>query len=394
MGGLLAKTKFEQRKPFYKDAERLITTGFLTHHARIQDTHISFRSLGPGDMSLLRFRTEGHSASDWQQWMASTSIWMVNGFNLLEEPYATPRIFQALGHLPTSSRDILFSLVLGIFARQNRALDAVEVFCYEAHSRYLWKRFRGDPSANNGIPGTSRLGLNIAQQMWVIYNQAEDQRIEDECQWNGFKLVASAMSPKGVKKLDQKDAQSRLNEEERRRAALDKFYYIQMGVLQPPKDGKTHSDDMMVPGPKTTEDLEDEMYRWVTGQDDFHDQVIKDYKRRVSEKYMQEKQEREARAETLRQRLDTDEGSHLLVGYTSDQMADILKDRRPGPPGVKSVPGGQQASRDYLYERYLEKDPDSGLLRPTSGGHLAEASREGLMQEVQNRTVPFKSGKE
>lgn len=391
MGGLLAKTKFEQRKPFYKDVEDLITVGFLTHPVRIHDTRISLRSLCPGDLTLLRIRSEGLVSYEWQQWVVASSIWMIDGFNLLEEPHAVPRIYRSLDYLPPLGKEILFHLVLGLFARQGQAFDATEIFCYETHSRYLWKGLQGSPLENNGIPGSSRLGTNAAQQMWSIFNQAEDLRQEDEARWNGFKLVASAMSPKGIKKLDQKDSQNKLNEKERRQAALDRFFYIQTGVIKPPKKGEVSSDSSVVPGPKSTEELEDEMHRWVTGQDDFHDQVVKNYKRRIAQRYMQEKEEREARAEMLRQRIETQEGEQPLVGYTEGQMKDMLKDRKPGAPGVKWVPGGQQASRDYLYERYLDKEPDSGLLRPGPDGSLQEMDQGDLMRRVSQRSVPFQS---
>jgi hypothetical protein len=303
---------------------------------------------------------------------------------------------QMVRRMPRHARNILFSLVVGLFTRSSKAVDATEAYCCENISRFRWKSFGGhNPSLHVGIPGAERLGTNHVQRMWTFFNEVEDRRLEEETLWEGFKLTASAQAPRGVKKIDAKDQQRHQQEQERRQNLLDRFFYTRMGVLLSVQKTNEAPKVGLVGGSKSADELADEMHRWVTGQEDWHDKIVTEYKRRVSEKYEQEKQEREARAAAFRAQMTGEQSSMTpttaLVGYTAGQLAAMLKDRQPGHPGVKQVSAGMNSAREYLYEKYLSRQADPGLLRSVDG-HLVPTEGQELADEVARRLVPFQAG--
>lgn len=393
----LPQTTHEQRSQFYEDVEALIEAGFLYHTLSINGVRFVLRSLGPGDLFMLQARATGDVESNWQTWALATSVWMVNGVNLLDEPHAPVRMFETIKNMPRVAQDILFSLAMGLFARQNRATLAVEAYSYETISRFKWKGFNGHtPGHYSGVPGSDRLGLNYVQQMWAVFNEVEDRRQTDQGLWEGFKLVASAMAPKGIKKIDQKETQMKTAEDERRQAVRDRFYYIAIGLLMP--DGKAKEGlTPYITFTKTPEQLADEMHNWVTGKEDSHDQVVSSYKRQVIEKYQSEKEAREVRQADLRDRLDKQQalGGEMerpLVGYTGQQLAEILKKRGPGRSGVTHIYDSDRDDREYLYEKYLERNPDAGLLRGDGDSLEMAPGGKDFTEAVADRPVPFKTG--
>ena len=391
----LPQTTFEQRSPFYEDVESLIQVGFLSHTFRAHGITFVLRSLGPGDLFLLHTRSRDEVlGAAWQFWMIATSIWMVNGINLLTESHAPVRMYEAIQNLPRPTREILFSLAMGLYVRQTQALNAVEAYSYENVSRFRWKGYNGHaPGLHTGVPGAESLGLNYAQQMWTAFNDMEDKRTQDQSLWDGFKLVASSMAPKGVQKIEQKEEQMKQAEKERRQAVRDRFYYICMGVLMP--DGKAKDDlSPYITFSKTPEELAEEMHNWVTGKEDQHDKVVTDYKQRVIAKYRAEKAEREARQAALRKRLDEQSDTfgdmeRPMVGYTAAQLQEILKNRKPG---VKRVFTSDRDDRDYLYEKYLESAPDPGMLEGSEGRVGMKPGGRDFTEALEDRTLTFRPG--
>lgn len=393
MKGALPRSTPEQRSPFYEDTEALISPGFLAHSISIQGISLSFRSLGPGDIFLLRARVGNRGRDEaWKIWSIASSIWMINGYVVLGDANVAPRLAEMVRRLPRQTREILFSLVMGLFARQNRASDAVEPYCYESLSRYRWKSHgRQVLSSHAGIPGAEVIGSNHIQRMWTFYNEVEDQRHEEDTLWEGFKLSISPHAPKGVKKIDSRDRQVRQTEIDRRLGLLDRFYYTNIGVIRPVKKGEpTPADQVGLLAVKSVEDLEDEMKRWVTGQEDWHDKVVNDYKRRILVRYDEEKRIRAARAAVLQAAREQESmlPQSRMVGYTAEQLSEMLQGRQPG---VRSVGSSPHIVRESLYGKYLEKSPDSGLLHVVNGKLIAGGAEggEGLADQIEGRQVPF-----
>ena len=389
----LPRTTPEQRQPLYEDIETLITVGFLPHTVAVGGEQFVLRSLGPGDHNLLRIRAE-QSHLSWQSWAVATSIWMVNGHVLLDEPAHIPGLAQKFQALPERGRSILFGVVLGLFRRQDRAVQGVEAYCYENLSRFRWKSFgAGLPPNYSGIPGVDALGMNYVQRMWVFYNEAEDRRQVEEAQWEGLKFTASTQSPKGVKKVDQKDRQRWQAELDRRQSIQDRFFYRAKGMLKAEEDGAQQDLDALSLPSKSPDQLQEEMRRWVAGEDDWHDRVVNEYKSRVTARHEAEQEERRRRAALLRKRLEHQEAdgdlpTTPLIGYTQEQLAALLEKRSPGAPGARRVIQGSQFGKQaHLYERYLKRQASSGLLTP----ELEVKEGTDLTDEIAGRSVPFSS---
>jgi len=322
---------------------------------------------------------------------------MVNGYNLLGEVHAPPAIAKLLRKLPKNVRQIMFNVVLSLFGRVNKAIEAVEAYTYESTSRYKWRSYGGHISAKHS--GFDQLGTNHVQRLWTFYNITEDTKVADESMWEGFKLVTSAQAPKGVKKIDDRDRQTRQLEKDRRQAILDRFYYVCKGVMKPlTKDSSKNDVNPNLMGSKSADDLAQEMHNWVSGSDDWHDQVVNNYKQRIVNNYEQHKVEAAERAAALAELHEQESGEPVqLVGYTPEQLADILKDRNPGSPGVRQVGAGMNGVRDHLYKKYLERGADPGALRGTEDGRIAivdPEERMSLDEQIANRQVTFSVGED
>jgi hypothetical protein len=339
-------------------------------------------------------------SSEWRAWTVASSIWMINGISLLDEPGLVPRLADTVRSLPKNAQDILFAVIVGLFARQNRAGTSIESYCYEIQSRYQWRSLKGTSFPDHaGIPGVQRLGTNVIQRMWSAYNMYEDQREQDDTLWEGFKLSASAMSPKGIQKLDQRDKERRSKENQRRQEVMDRFFYWKLGILDTPKTSgdRRRSLDHGSGGSKSVEELEEEMRRWVSGEEDWHDRVVREYKQKIvarieSDKIEQDRRIAALQAEAAAQGADL-RPSTALVGYTPDQLTNIVGDRQVGAPGTRrvSLGGGQQ---EYLYEKYLGSALTPGKLKVEGEKLVVEedAQRASLSEQVAQRQVPFTNG--
>jgi len=264
------------------------------------------------------------------------------------------------------------------------------------------------PAVHAGVPGIERIGSNAVQQMWMAFNTAEDQRLRDHAAWEGFKLVAMTNSPKGVRKLDQRDTREWHKEQERRAQVMDTTFYLQIGVLTPEM---LHGADVGKPqvlGPKSVEQLEGEMKMWVAGEQDWHDRFISGYKQAILNQQDIERRTREERAAALRQEA-VSRGADLrastpLVGYTADQMEAILRARGTGLPGARTF--YEEPERDKLARKYLKVSEEHGLLEVRDGKLFApkveadltppgaddeEPEPEGLASLVQRRSVPYRT---
>lgn len=357
----LPKTTVEQRSRFFEDVEKLLSPGFLNHSVVVAGVRLQIRSLTPGDLFMLRARAEGASNNEWRIWMLASSIWLVDGISVLGEDSAVPVLARFLRRVPERAIASLFSVLLGLFARSQRTVPAVLAYCYEADSRYKWATFGRDGlGRTSGVVGAEKLGLNTTQQIWLAYNQHEDMRAQSDQQWEGFKLVASSNAPKALKKLDEKDRQRARDEQERRERVLDTFYYRQLGLVDERGVVQTDGLSQRLAGPKSVEDLEDEMRRWVTKDADQHDKVVEDYKTSIRVKREEEKAEQVARrisVEMERNRLEAEavEGGFKpqpLLALSGDQLQQMLQGRGSfGRSGTTFIPTAPNANR--LYDKYV-----------------------------------------
>jgi hypothetical protein len=346
----------KKRRPLYRDVEELINPGFISHRIQLGNSSIILRSPSPGDMYLLRWRVPSNATDRvWKEWVTATCIWMIDGYSFLEDTHSVIRIQNTLRWLPERALNVLWSVVHGLMNRVSAAVGRAEAFCYERHSRALW-RFCGRQSPAGeeftGVPGTTRLGMNIIQQIWVGYNLAEDDRLNDVRRWHEAKLVASAHAPKGIKKLNQSDEMREKREDRRRNRILDEMYFEAEGW----KD--KHSE--LVFQPYTADELVEQMRRWRDGEKDLHDIVVDAYRERISEGIRKADEERERRR-VEREAMEANAEEHLgalgVVGYTVDQVKNMVgKSFRKGGTVVYDRPRRDQ------FDKYVQDSGDIGFM--------------------------------
>jgi len=358
---------------------------------------LSLRSLMPSDLFLLKHRV-GPWGGDysWKVWCVATCIWMVDGQLLLGEPQAPVVAFKLLKQIPARSLDVLFHIVVSLQNRISRAVGGIEAFCYEDDSRSLWNYCgRKSPVSEkfNGLPGVEQLGSNHVQRMWISYNMHEDERLDELSMWARAKLIASAQAPKGVEKLDKQDRHRWYLEDERRQKIMDTFFYKSLGLLQENPSGSTDQQTvgMQVEGPKSVEELAEEMRKWVAGEDDFHDKVVDGYKKQIIQRQYEEQQARDRQLLMLQresQLRGEDDGLYELVGYTAEQIQVILQRTDSTRPGIKTLYDDMASRREHITNKYLLGDVTSGVLSADQDGlEVGEPQAVDLNAQIAGRRV-------
>lgn len=399
------------RRPLYADVEELLNIGFLGHLVRVGGLSMSLRSLSPGDVHLLAHRCgRGGGDLQWKNWAIATSVWMVDGALLLEDPQAPHQMYQIIREFPRGVVDILFSVVLGLFNRSGTALTRTEAYCYEPYSRVQWRMFgRQAPTHSSGIPGAGRLGVNHVQRLWIAHNTAEDDRDTLLREWQAAKLVASAMSPKGIRKINEADDRLHEKEESRRREVAARMVHF---VLHGEDEQAASTWKVLVQGQavdvpvvktaRSAEELEEQFRAWVAGEKDWHDLVVDAYKARIAEQFGKEKDDREALLADMGREVGITGGANLnegrLVGYTPEQLREFRPDLLVKNPGARRVVDNSAPAA--MYQKYLAQEASPGRLRAGEHG-VYEVAREeplSLQEQVERRqpalsTEPIAPGK-
>lgn len=397
----------EARRVLYADVESFLFQGFLTAEARVLGVHFVFRSLGPGDMFMIRHRVgKWFGARHWKTWVIAHSVWLLDGISMLEHPEIVPRIHAALKNMPHRMLDALYNTVTGLSRRLTRALDRVEAYCYEPYSRNAWRLCEQRSPAREdftGIPGTNRLGMNHVQQLWTAFNIAEDARDLYQQRWATAKLIASAQSPKGVKRLNAEDERLHDREHNRRQQVLREMVNrVLYGADYSPEaekmivvvDGQAIEVDSVVTA-KSADQLQDQYERWVAGEKDFHDLIVDKYKSRIRNRFDEEQAEREA---LIRRELEDEAFDQIapLVGYTLDELREIRPDLMEPKSRTTRVFDSNKSM--HVLQRNVarremagavELGPDGPRTVARDGDPMGEHS--DLMDQISRRQPTFRS---
>lgn len=374
------------RRDIYKDVETLISPGFLTHQVSVGGMSMSMRSLFPGDIFLLKHRMGRESTvRTWKEWAVASSVWMMDGQLLLGQPNTPARVQRSLRHMSRAGIDMLFSVFMGLFNRVTEALNRIEAFCYEDFSRQIWRRCgRQSPATDEfaGIPGVGSHGMNHAQRLWTAYNLVEDDRQQWMRDWQAAKLVASSNTPKGVKRIASRDKAEAANEEERRKRVISLCYERVRGAED---DGSPYTVYRAV----SAEELVAEMERWKRGESDRHDQIVEFHKNRIREQQRAQQEahaQRMAALEAQRMLEGFTEEPTRMVGYTAEQLGEMLKDR---PKGARQVAGTEQSR---MMDKVVHQEIRPGVLGKDGRARGAGGDPQSLNDRVKGRSVTVKDG--
>lgn len=239
----------------------------------------------------------------------------------------------------------LYAEVKGLFSRYQRALSITQAFSYEKYSRTHWFTYGGIPSNTFGK-------TNGVQSIWKYVNIIEDRFEKSETDWNHAKFIASAMSPKGVKKQNSKD------ETRRKKIASEREEYIEKSLRF--LHTNHENDKPILVSAKTDEQLMEEYHRWVRGEQDDHDLIVQQYKDRIRKGMADRQAEREERVKAL-----MGEGERGI--FSATRVADGEFDRT-GFTNTRSL--GHEGSQNRLYKRFVGREETGGQFYVDENGSV------------------------
>ena len=382
-----------RRAEVYADVETLVTSGFLSCGVSVNGVSLAVRSLFLGDAPVIVARVgPTGTVRSWQEWAVASSVWMVEGYNVLGEVNAAVPLRKVFAGLPGGAMEALFSIYTGLFNRLGEALARVEAFCYEDFSRALWRMGNHQAPSQHawGIAGASLThGMNAVQRIWTAYNVAEDARQRWDREWSAARFIASATNSKGVSRIASRDESERKLEEERRAGVIAATYARITGRLVGEQNGTVLYRSV------SAEELVEEMDRWVRGEKDPHDVAVDAYKDSIRARFESDRAAHEARMAELDAVVGVDgvtgglAGGGGLVGLTPEQYREVMGTSGLHA-GVRQVGDGHKAA--YLFDKYIASEAtaggmnmDTGRAVPVSPERGGEAS--SLYERVASRRV-------
>ena len=381
----LAPTTPEQRKEFLRDTQALISPGFISDTVLVSGIAINLRTPFPSDYFLLT-HAFAHDEKAWMVALVSKMIWMVDGYTYFSNPMAEHEFRDLMSSLPKPAFDKLFFACTTLIGRLNKARSHLLYYLFETYSRDLWRGVgKRPPNADTltGISGLEKVGLNASQQIWIAWNQAEDQRTADEYAWQMTKQSIAPHAPKAIEKMAKQEKQREETRARDRQKKQDEWYYKLAGVLD--EDGKIITpkgeeispfDGDQVSMAYTSDELAEEMRRWVTGEQDWHDKIIAEYKASIKQKMLDERMERDKRLAEAQLEIEERERNlgirtrDRLVGYTPDQVANLRSDdpSKPGARQISYAPSRKQSA----FDKWVDTERDAGALVEEDGKLVAK----------------------
>tara|TARA_B100001057_G_scaffold485565_1_gene565447 strand:+ start:1039 stop:2289 length:1251 start_codon:yes stop_codon:yes gene_type:complete len=374
----LSPTTAEQRAEYLSDTFKLITPGFISQRITLNGVDLCLRSPFPSDYEFLDLVFESGGLK-WTRHLLARLTWAIDGLVVFDDENARQEIRSLYETLPEHVYSTLYGVAAELIQRMVKARGHIVYYLYEDVSRDLWRGL-GKQSPNQdhltGMKGLETLGLNASQRIWIAWNHAEDMRLQDEFAWTCTKQSIAPHAPKAIEKMNKQEQQQEETRKRDRMKKQDEWYYKLMGVLD--KDGKiiTRDGDAIDPyaGDQvsmayTSDELADEMRRWVSGEMDWHDSVVKGYKDQIRENMLAERMQREERLAEAAQEIQEREENlgirtrNRLVGYTPQQLSEMMQNsgRDLSNPGARTVsysPSRKQAS----FDKWVDGEIDSGAL--------------------------------
>lgn len=339
------RASYERRRHLYVDLDELIGIGFLSLPVVISGIQVSLRTLCPQDWILLRHRAStAMSDRTWREWLLASSVWMVGGQVVHGDANTAVHVHRCLREIPSSVITTLYALYGHLHDRYLVAVSRLEAYCYEDASRALWRmagRSSGGLLSYSGEAGVKNLGLNTIQRAWISYNDMEDDRLLWQREWAAAKMVASATSPKGVKKLSRRDEAEQQSEDQRRAEVILRASGELMTVGQ---------YEVVRHQARTASELDEQMAAYLRGERDFHDEVIEDYRRRIREGMARQRELHERRMAEVNS-LFPEAGVTASVTYG---QAEVTKEVRR----VHTIV--DESNTQSLYEKYIAPNVEAG----------------------------------
>lgn len=257
----------------------------------------------------------------------------------------------------------------------------LEAFSYEYESRALWKTWRAN--AELGFKAVEQDTLNDTQLSWVSINQMEDEKNKHRVMWEQALLVASSMNPKGAQEVRKTWDKNDSHDEEYREKVKE---LARKGVVD------TRSEREALQRKKDNyDDLREEMKRWVAGEEDEHDRIVREYKEFMYQQIEDENNrlsEMQERAEQYRK------GVHDLHDIRNNQALTSTPVRAYSDEEINSLSSVRvykesnehQEKYEHVKQRYIMAKETSGNLKLDNGQIVPHSEpSESLMDQISKR---------
>lgn len=305
-------------------------------------------------------------------YLISITIVSVNGRKILGD---IDSILAEISHISTSMRRRLFTYILCLMDESRKAYDLLEAFCYEDESRLLWRSWKANRDFGLS-PVKSQDKLTALQANWIVWNTAEDERLQDRLEWDRYLFSASAMNS-SVNKIRSKWDSSEKDEERRREEVRQAAREGDFEALKE-KVGRRKSSQV-----KTEDDLREEMRKWVAGEEDEHDRIIREYKDSMR-RNIQESEDRARRMseEARQRRMEMSEiQSTPIVALTDEQVKRLSGSK-------KTIDTNEREERNsHVISKYIINEESKGNLSiGEDGAIVSKDKKRNLMSDLSRRS--------
>ena len=133
--------------------------------------------------------------------------------------------------------------------------------------------------------------LNDFQTNWVAWNQLEDDKMSTKTEWEQALLITSAFNAKGAKSIRSGWESDEQEEKQYRTSLMEDARKGIVGTVEQRKKQASRNN---------FDDLKEQMRKWVAGEEDEHDRIVREYKQSMYRKIELEKRAQQARERNRR----------------------------------------------------------------------------------------------
>lgn len=247
--------------------------------------------------------------------------------------------------LPGALVTRLYTLISQVQEHYSSCYEHLEAYLYERESRYRWDVYKTKILNSTLLDGMGDAGYNTAQEVWVGFNQREDERSQMDVLFANAKFIASAFAgAKEIKRIERLE-KMRENEENLRRQNVRLKNKITKLQLTKPIT--------------TAKDLVDELKRQIAGEKDLHDKLIEIHERKMAK----EAQERKERLEELQlqARLNNTQAARTIQGGSKPVTPQEMKDQMEQSQRKKA---NYQPKEDYFVSKVYQTSHSRNDAKP------------------------------
>lgn len=332
----------------YSNLRKLIFNGFLTQKAKINNLEIVFKTISEAEYNYIESfivnPKNQEAIKKFNIYFVLYSIFSIESEIVLPHQHEfVKEFYPILKKLPYIVIAEIISKLGELNSKVAEASGVFESYLYGNESKSNWKLFKNSGRSfekMNYIKGIDSFPLNYLQQEWINFNESEDEHTTFDSYYNLAKFVASAINPKGIKKISNQDETNKKLEEERREYIL--------------KKGAKVETERWVDPAFTKEDLVDQLMSSVSGDYDKHDAFMKNYdSHRIEEIrkiYGENKEKRKQKVQEIEKQYQEKLDNLDKLGVnTTQEFIDLQKERQQA---LKNLPRTNEEDNEFF--QYLK----------------------------------------